>query len=168
MARSSVSTIHSWNGRSCVLACAIARLTGLPVQGQFEVLRAGVPGHLMHAFCRLPDGRIIDANGIREDYTVAFTPRSSATRNITVAGYLVCDTDEFDPLLTTTSPHDILAVMRETGALSWVRTHLGPALADAGIPLMPGRFRWPNDVVRRRRFAMAAILDASRVRRLAA
>lgn len=168
MARQDLSPIRSWSGYSCVLACAIARLTGLPVQGQFEVLRAGLPGCLRHAFCRLPDGRIIDEHGIREGYDIAFTPPHPRERDPSIVGYLVCDTDEFDPLLTSASPHDIAAVMRASGALGWVRTSFGADLAEAGIALIPGRFRWPNDVVRRRRRAMAAILEASRSRRLAA
>ncbi len=168
MARSAAPAIHSWNGRSCVLACAIARLTGLPVQGQFEVLRAGLPGRLINAFCRLPDGRIVDADGIREGYEIDFIPRDRSVGDINIAGYIVCNTDEFDTLLTNASPHDIQVVMRETAALAWVKNRLGRELADAGIPLLPGRFRWPQDVQRRRRAAMAAILDASRTRKLAA
>lgn len=153
---------RDWGGYCCVLASAISRLTGLPMQGEFEVLTSGEPGFLGHAFCRLPDGRIVDGRGIRPGYPLdTLEPRCEHDTDESVLGYLVIDTDERDPTLTEVRLYDIADTMRETEALAWVRTVLGPPLAELGIPLKAGRYRRPPRYRARRAGALRAIRAAA-------
>lgn len=157
-----LSADRDWAGLCCIIASATARLTGLPMQGAFEVLTSGGPGFLCHAFCRLPDGRIVDAHGIRSGYPLdTLEPRCEHDDDETVLGYLVVDTDERDPMLTEVRLHNIAETLRETHALAWVRRNLGPALAAQGIPLRPARYRRPPRHRARRAAALRQIAAAA-------
>lgn len=157
-----LSADRDWAGHCCVIAAAIARLTGLPMQGAFEVLTSGGPGFLSHAFCRLPDGRIVDAGGIRQGYPLdTLEPRCEHDPDETVLGYLVVDTDERDPMLTEVRLHAIAETLRETHALAWVRRNLGPALEANGFPLRAGRYRRPPRHRGRRAAALRQVAAAA-------
>jgi hypothetical protein len=125
------ATRARWSGFCDVLAIAISRDYDLPVWGAFERLRDGQLGFLCHAFCRLPDGRIVDCDGI----SAMISPEEcSSGDDPDVVGFAIVPTGEHDPHLLSLARHDYDLEIERTGAREFIAEQLAPLLEAAGIP----------------------------------
>lgn len=120
----------SWDGYCDVIAIAISRQYGLPVMGAFERLDDGRLGVLCHAFCRLPDGRIVDSDGISD---MILPEECSSGADPKVVGFSIVDTGEHDPHLLSLERYDYDHEIEQLKADDWIAENLAPALAELGI-----------------------------------
>jgi hypothetical protein len=134
-----------WNSGSCdIIAIAISRLYGLTMYGEFESLVAGTEmygklvavseectSYLLHAFCRLPDGRAVDASG---PFPMPQSESYSDDDDPDVCGSVVIEVDESDSRLTNVREFEYSVDVDAMGAPDWVRAHLGQMFSDLGIP----------------------------------
>lgn len=124
-----------WNGYCDVLAIALARRYGLETMGAFELLRDGGRGFLCHAFCMLPDGRIVDCDGISP---MIRPEECSSSPDPEVVGFVVVPTGENDPHLISLARHDYEAEIERLDAYGWIEENLAGALEQAGVRPVAG------------------------------
>jgi hypothetical protein len=130
------ATAEDWNGGSCdIMAVALHRIYGLPLMAEFEYGLDGegreVPGYLVHAWVRLPDGRALDAAGPRP----MFVAREGADPDDAwVIGYRVAEIRDDDPhLLETREETDYVGDIRDMRAAEWIEENLEPDLRRLGL-----------------------------------
>jgi len=124
-------TPEDWNTGLCdVMAAAISRRYGLPMMGAFERLKDGSTGFLAHAFCRLPDGRMIDAAGPAPMIT---EEECDSGDDPDVVGFAIIDTAEDDPTLVDVRDHDIRECLEQLRPGEWLERNLDPVMEELGI-----------------------------------
>lgn len=130
-----VRTAAEWNSGSCdIMAVALHRMYGLPMMAEFEWGYENgkeVLGYLVHAWVRLPDGRMLDAAGPREmiEPTEGGDPNDSW-----VMGYRIAELSDDDPhLLDIREETDYVQAIVDMQAYAWIAENLAPVFSGMGI-----------------------------------
>lgn len=133
-------TADRWNEGACdIMAVALHRLYLLPLMAEFEY---GVDaetdteclGYLAHAWVALPDGRALDAGGIRPAFPAR--PNCPDPQDPWVLGYRIRSIAVDDPHfleVRETDPEDLAADIRTMRAVDFIDANLADALAELGL-----------------------------------